>query len=183
MPGQATARALDRAERRRSSRFPINVSLVVCGQSADEQHFQEETFTLSVNVHGALVALAAHVTLGQRLLLMNPQTWNERAGRVTRFGAREGGRTQIGIEFTEPAPGFWPLGAPPKRVFPQPSTMTNHYHIRWSGAGALDWDRFDTREEAEASARHFVRPRETYTVEEFDGACPRCRGVTAFEAT
>ena len=116
MPSQATARALDLAERRRSSRLPAKVTLVVCGQSPEEQYFQEETSTLSINAHGALVALATEVTLGQRLLLLNPQTWNERAGRVTRLGALEGGRTQVGIEFPEAAPEFWPVGAPPKKV-------------------------------------------------------------------
>jgi len=116
MPSQATARALDLAERRRSARLSVNVTLVICGQSPKDQRFQEETSTLSINDHGALVVLATEVTLGQRVLLMNPQTWNDRAGRVTRLGAIDGGRTQVGIEFTEPAPGFWPLGAPPKRV-------------------------------------------------------------------
>jgi len=115
MPSQATARALDLAERRRSARLSVNVTLVICG-SPEDQRFQEETSTLSINDHGALVVLATEVTLGQRVLLMNPQTWNERAGRVTRLGAIDGGRTQVGIEFAEPAPGFWPLGAPPKRV-------------------------------------------------------------------
>jgi hypothetical protein len=116
MPSQATARALDLAERRRSVRLSTRVCLVVCGQSATNQGFQEETYTLSINDHGALVALATEVTLGQRVLLMSPETWNERAGRVTRIGALEGGRTQVGIEFAEATPGFWPLGAPPKKV-------------------------------------------------------------------
>lgn len=116
MASQATARALDLAERRRSARLSIHVTVVVCGQSPKNQRFEEETSTLCINDHGALVALAAEVTLGQRLLLMNPQTWNERAGRVTRLGALDGGRTQVGIEFAEPASGFWPVGAPPKKV-------------------------------------------------------------------
>lgn len=116
MPSQATARALDLAERRRSVRLSTCVSLVVCGQSAKNQRFQEETSTLCINDHGALLSLATEVTLGQKVLLMNPQTWNERAGRVTRIGALEGGRTQVGIEFAEPTPGFWPLGVPPKKV-------------------------------------------------------------------
>jgi hypothetical protein len=116
MPSQATARALDLAERRRSARFSTQVTLVVSGQSAGNQRFQEETSTVSINEHGALVVLATEVTLGQRVLLMNPQTWNERVGRVTRLGAIDGGRTQVGIEFAESTPGFWPLGAPPKKV-------------------------------------------------------------------
>ena len=50
-----------------------------------------------------------------------------------------------------------------------------HYHIRWSGKAALDWERFPTRAEAEKSAKQLVRPYETYTIEEHDGACPRCQ--------
>jgi hypothetical protein len=116
MTSQATARAVDLAERRRSSRLHIRVSLVVCGQSPEQQYFQEETSTLSINAHGALLPLATAVTLGQRLLILNPHTWNERAGRVTRLGALEGGRTEVGIEFPEAAPEFWPASAPAKRT-------------------------------------------------------------------
>jgi hypothetical protein len=51
-----------------------------------------------------------------------------------------------------------------------------HYHIRWSGKVLLDWQRFNTPEEAKASARQLVRPGETYTIEEQnDETCPRCQ--------
>jgi hypothetical protein len=50
-----------------------------------------------------------------------------------------------------------------------------HYHIRW-WSGKLDWERYGSRAEAEAGARHLMRPGETYKVEEFsDTGCPRCR--------
>ena len=39
-----------------------------------------------------------------------------------------------------------------------------HYHIRWSDS-KLDWQRFDTREEAEQAARQMLRRGETFTVE------------------
>ena len=48
-----------------------------------------------------------------------------------------------------------------------------HYHIRWSDL-KLDWEAFSTRREAEASAMQLARASETYTIEEFDGDCPRC---------
>jgi hypothetical protein len=48
-----------------------------------------------------------------------------------------------------------------------------HYHIRWSQI-ALDWERFNTREEAELGAMGLVRPHETYTIEAFDETCARC---------
>lgn len=49
-----------------------------------------------------------------------------------------------------------------------------HHHIRWSG-GILDWERFSTRAEAQASADQLMRPEETYSVEEYtDETCPNC---------
>jgi hypothetical protein len=50
----------------------------------------------------------------------------------------------------------------------------NHFHIRWS-SGALDWERFGSRAEAEEGARQLMRLGESYTVEEHDEACSRCR--------
>jgi hypothetical protein len=49
-----------------------------------------------------------------------------------------------------------------------------HFHIRWTSSAKLDWERFSTQEEAEASATQLMRAGETYTVEKFDGSCPRC---------
>lgn len=49
-----------------------------------------------------------------------------------------------------------------------------HYHIHWSGKDTLDWERFATREEAEGGAQQLKRMDETYTIEEFNGLCPRC---------
>lgn len=49
----------------------------------------------------------------------------------------------------------------------------NHYHIRWSES-KLDWEAFGTREEAETAAKQLVRPNENYSIEQFDGHCPRC---------
>ena len=48
-----------------------------------------------------------------------------------------------------------------------------HYHIRWSNA-RLDWEVFRTEYEAKAQAEELVQPDETYTVEQFNGDCPRC---------
>jgi hypothetical protein len=75
---------------------------MVCGEG-----LQEQTSTLSLNSHGALVVLAATVTTGQRLILQNPENWAERAGRVARLGRSYGGQTEVGLEFSEPSPDFW----------------------------------------------------------------------------
>jgi hypothetical protein len=50
-----------------------------------------------------------------------------------------------------------------------------HYHIHWARVVPLNWERFNTSAEAEASARLFVLPGETYAIEEQGEACQRCR--------
>ena len=115
----AAAPAREHLERRRSERFAFRVTLWVCGYSTGKGSFKEETVTLSINSHGALVSLSTNVALGQRLLLMNPQTWDEIEARVTRLTALDGQRTHIAVEFARHAPGFWAIPAPPQRVLPR----------------------------------------------------------------
>jgi hypothetical protein len=55
----------------------------------------------------------------------------------------------------------------------------NHYHISWSGKKEVDWERFQTREEADAGAKQLVRPGERYTIEQFDEDCPWCHALLA----
>jgi diguanylate cyclase (GGDEF)-like protein len=94
-------------ERRRSERILQDVSVVVRGKSIDSQPFQEETFTISVSAHGALLMLATKVTIGQTLFVRNPLTDNEKPARVASFGVPYGGIAQVGVEFPEPATEFW----------------------------------------------------------------------------
>jgi hypothetical protein len=97
------------SERRRSERLLLDVALVVRGESTESQPFQEKTFTISVSAHGALLVLATKVALGQTLLLSNPHSEDEVVGRVVRFGIPYGGLAQVGIDFAQPAPEFWPV--------------------------------------------------------------------------
>jgi hypothetical protein len=99
-------------ERRRSQRFLLDVPLVVRGESAERQPFEERTFTISVSTHGALMVLAAKVAVGQTLFLENPETQREAECRVARLGASYGGLAQVGIEFPQPAPELWSIGSP-----------------------------------------------------------------------
>jgi len=52
-----------------------------------------------------------------------------------------------------------------------------HYHIRWSRNLQLDWERFNSPKEAEASARQLLRRGEAYAIEEHDETCPRCQAT------
>ncbi|HKV04575.1 MAG TPA: PilZ domain-containing protein [Candidatus Acidoferrales bacterium] len=99
---------------RRSERVLVDVPIAVRGQSADRRSFREETFTVTVSAHGALVMLATRVALGQRLVLMNPQNSDERECRVAYIGPSHAGLSQVAIEFNRPAPEFWPIASPPQ---------------------------------------------------------------------
>ncbi len=52
---------------RRSARVLLDVPLLIWGESPDQQAFREETFTVTVSAHGALVMLATRVSVGQRV--------------------------------------------------------------------------------------------------------------------
>ena len=113
MSSQAAMSVLSHEERRRSKRLLLDVPLVIRGENTGTEPFEEETFSISVSAHGALVVLAAKVALGQKVFLKNPKTRDETEGRIARFGPLYGGLAQVGIEFAQPAPEFWHIESPP----------------------------------------------------------------------
>ena len=100
------------SERRRSPRFVLRVPLVVRGESVDKTSFSEETATVDVSADGAVVSLTTKVALGQTLTLVNPQNLDERVVQITRIISPCGTLTQIGVEFSKPAPEFLLLHCP-----------------------------------------------------------------------
>ena len=99
---------------RRSERLRLNVPLFVTGKSIDQRTFKEETFTLLVNAHGALLMLETKVAVGQKVVLMNQKNWDECQGRVTFIGPPYAGVTKVGIEFLRPKADFWSVSCPPQ---------------------------------------------------------------------
>ncbi len=98
---------------RRSQRVLLDLPVVIRGEAEYTLAFQEETFTLTLSAHGALVFLANRVNLGQRVILMNPKTRDEQEGRIAYMGPFYAGLAQVGIEFARPAPEFWLISSPP----------------------------------------------------------------------
>ena len=49
-----------------------------------------------------------------------------------------------------------------------------HYHICWLASGDVDWERHDTRTQAEAAAEQLSQLDERYSIEAFDECCVRC---------
>ena len=104
---------MEQVEQRRSERVLFDAEVVIRGESANHKLFQEETFTVAVSAHGALVLLAAKVDLGQKLVVLNPKNWDEREGRVAYTGPAHAGLAQVAVEFAAPSPEFWAMSSPP----------------------------------------------------------------------
>jgi hypothetical protein len=99
--------------KRRSQRLLLQVGVTV-RRDAERGAFTEETNTLVVNAHGALVALAAPAQSGEILFLANKSSQEERSCRVAYLGPQADGKVQVGLEFVEPAPTFWHISFPPE---------------------------------------------------------------------
>jgi hypothetical protein len=91
----------------------MDVPVVVCGESGDRTSFREETFTVTVSAHGALLMMSTAVSLGQKIVVINPSNHNEREGRIAFRGPRHAGLSQVAIEFSKPSPEFWPIDPAP----------------------------------------------------------------------
>ena len=80
--------------------------------------FSEETKTLVVNAHGALLTLAAKVSQGQQLELKSVTNPEPQTCKVVYIGPAVQGQTQVGVEFMKPAPLFWRVAFPPENWTP-----------------------------------------------------------------
>ena len=113
---------------RRSERVPFEMPVQVYIAREKEEPMLEEAKTLSVNAHGALLALSTPVVMGQTLRLVNPRTQKEMECRVCRFGElHEGDTKEVGVEFATVAPTFWDVPSVPAdwdTASPQPSATT-----------------------------------------------------------
>ena len=94
-------------------RVLLSVPILVSGKTANNQDFNEETRTLVVNAHGALIALAAQVAAQQSVRLSNKATQQSIDCRVVHLGSAQAGKTQVGLEFVKPSGKFWQIDFPP----------------------------------------------------------------------
>jgi hypothetical protein len=100
------------ANRRRSQRVMLSVPVTLSGKTADGP-FSEDTQTMVINAHGALVGLKAKVSEGQTLRIKTRISPEELECHVIWVGPAAEGKTQCGVEFTRPAPNFWRVSFPP----------------------------------------------------------------------
>jgi hypothetical protein len=112
-------------KRRRSKRIRARVRINVRVQARNKETISEETDSLIVNAHGALILLTAHVNRDQFVTVVNPKTNQELLARVTAVGTRFMGKAQVGIEFIRPAPEFWGISPCPED-WKTPSVVVSH---------------------------------------------------------
>jgi len=102
------------ASRRRSQRLLLQVRVVLEGKLANKSLYTEETQTIVVNAHGALVELGASLDHGQIVVLRNVKTSEKIECSVKLVTPTGTGKFNTAIEFTKPNPGFWHISFPPE---------------------------------------------------------------------
>jgi hypothetical protein len=115
--------------RRRSQRVLMQVAVRIRGEDAQGKSVEEETETLAINAHGALVLLKARFTSGSKILLQHKRTEEEQECHVAFLGPVRSGKAEIGLEFSSPRPTFWRVAFPPEDWTPRhPEARTAASH-------------------------------------------------------
>lgn len=98
---------------RRSQRVCLSIPVLVTKNAPDSPAASEETHTLIVSAHGALLVLSMTVKFGDGLKIRHKKTEEELACRVVNFGPEQSGKREVGVEFEKPSPRFWRIAFPP----------------------------------------------------------------------
>jgi len=107
------------ANRRRSQRVLMKIPVRISVQIGAAALSEEETHTLAVSAHGALLAVSAPLYRGQRLTLSNPQTKDSLECVVAHIDRFPNEPVKVGVEFLLPNPTFWHVAFPPKDWSPR----------------------------------------------------------------
>jgi hypothetical protein len=116
---QVTNTTVNPGARRRSQRVLMQVPVRIRGTDAQGKTIEEETETLAINAHGALVLLLARFTSGSKVLLQHKRTQEEQECHVVFLGPVRSGKAEIGLEFSSPHPTFWRVAFPPEDWTPR----------------------------------------------------------------
>src|SRR5262245_13253353 len=101
----------------KSQPVALEVPVVATGarpgdQSEKRELFNEETETVLVLEHGAVIRLSAAVAVGQLVFLTNKQSGKEIVTQVLRKRSFKPTECYVELDFTEPAPDFWGVEFP-----------------------------------------------------------------------
>lgn len=97
----------------------MQVAVRVSGNDAQGHKFEEETATLAINAHGALVLLNARITSGAKVNLLHNATRQEQECHVVFLGPVRSGKAEVGLEFSVACPSFWRVAFPPEDWSPR----------------------------------------------------------------
>ncbi|HXW55592.1 MAG TPA: hypothetical protein VEJ67_07595 [Candidatus Cybelea sp.] len=99
-------------EKRRCKRLPLSIPVRVYGRTPEDHPFREVTVANGVNLNGGLLPLVPSLQTGQKLLLVNGYTNEEREARVVYVRGTGHGKNNVAIEFTKPSGDFWHVFTP-----------------------------------------------------------------------
>jgi hypothetical protein len=97
----------------------MQVAVRIRGKDAQGKAFEEETATLAINAHGALILLQTRLTSGAEVLMHYNATKEEVECHVAFLGPVRSGKAEIGLEFSAPSPTFWRVTFPPEDWSPK----------------------------------------------------------------
>jgi hypothetical protein len=117
--GQVSNTSMNTGPRRRSQRVLMQVAIRIRGTDAQGKPVDEETETLAINAHGALVMMTARFTSGSKVLLQHKRTTEEQECHVVFLGPVRAGKAEIGLEFSTANSTFWRVAFPPEDWTPK----------------------------------------------------------------
>ena len=99
--------------RRRGQRVVVSIPVEVQAKDRWGHEHKEETRTISVTAHGALLALDMDLTKGQTITLRDPSSQEALECSVVYLGASQQGRREVGVSFVQPNKCLWRIAFPP----------------------------------------------------------------------
>ena len=111
-------------ERRRCQRLPLSIPVRVYGRSPRNHPFRALTATMTISKFGGLLDMKPRVKLGQKILIVNSFTQEERECRVVYVEPNQRGRRKIAVEFSNGDGDFWHVYSPAVRLEPATSSAT-----------------------------------------------------------
>ena len=107
-------------ERRRCKRFPFTIAVKVYGRTPRNHPFRDVTATLAVSLYGGLLNMKPRVKVGQKILIVNSFTEQERECRVVYVDSKQRGRKRVAVEFANSDGDFWHVYSPTVPLGPAP---------------------------------------------------------------
>lgn len=108
----------------------MQVGVRISGTDSKNKSFEEEAVTLAVNAHGALISMKHRLTSGSKVKMRHNMTEEEQECHVVHLGQAREGKTEVGLEFSEPRPTFWRVAFPPEDWSPRSPEARTALHSK-----------------------------------------------------